>query len=156
MVFVFIVDPSFLHLSHLSFFSGSFHWLLHFMCIDFFHIINIRCMHLCKIPLKGVLWNLRFSSLTPSIYSKVVFTLNMLVQLYSDNFIIQFSRPFLFACCVYACLDTCCCHFVTIIAGVHVELHFRHESELPVCQTEDWTWVAVVLGEAAYTTPTVL
>ena len=34
---------------------------------------------------------------------------------------------------VYACVDTCCSHFLTIIAGV--DLHFRHESELPVCQT---------------------
>ena len=34
---------------------------------------------------------------------------------------------------VYACLDTCCSHFLTIIAGV--DLHFRHESELPVCRT---------------------
>ena len=33
----------------------------------------------------------------------------------------------------YACLDTCCSHFLTIIAGV--DLHFRHESELPVCWT---------------------
>ena len=31
---------------------------------------------------------------------------------------------------VYTCLDTCCSHFLTIIAGV--DLHFRHESELPV------------------------
>ena len=30
---------------------------------------------------------------------------------------------------VYVCLDTCCSHFLTIIAGV--DLHFRHESELP-------------------------
>ena len=28
---------------------------------------------------------------------------------------------------VYACLDTCCSQFLTIIAGV--DLHFRHESE---------------------------
>ena len=34
---------------------------------------------------------------------------------------------------VYACLDTCCSYFLTVIAGV--DLHFRHESELPVCQT---------------------
>ena len=34
---------------------------------------------------------------------------------------------------VYACLDTCCSHYLTIIAGG--DLHFRHESELPVCQT---------------------
>ena len=33
---------------------------------------------------------------------------------------------------VYA-LDTCCSHFLTIIADM--DLHFRHESELPVCQT---------------------
>ena len=32
---------------------------------------------------------------------------------------------------VYVCLDTCCSHFL-IIAGV--DLHFRHESELPVCR----------------------
>ena len=44
---------------------------------------------------------------------------------------------------VCACLDTCCSHFLTIIAGV--DLHFRHESELPVCRTR----VAVVQGEAA-------
>ena len=39
-------------------------------------------------------------------------------------------------CCtqlVYVCLDTCCSHFLTIIAGVDV--HFRHESELPACRT---------------------
>ena len=30
-------------------------------------------------------------------------------------------------------LDTCCSHFLTIIA--FVDLHFRHESELPVCRT---------------------
>ena len=30
---------------------------------------------------------------------------------------------------VYACLDICCSHFLTIVAGV--DLHFRHESELP-------------------------
>ena len=35
---------------------------------------------------------------------------------------------------VYACLDTCCTHFLTIIAGV--DLHFRRESELPVCRTQ--------------------
>ena len=34
---------------------------------------------------------------------------------------------------VYACLDTCCSHSLTIIAGV--DLYFRHESELPVCRT---------------------
>ena len=34
---------------------------------------------------------------------------------------------------VYVCLDTFCSHFLTIIAGV--DLHFRHESELPVCWT---------------------
>ena len=34
---------------------------------------------------------------------------------------------------VYTCLDTCCSHFLTITAGV--DLHFRHESELPVCRT---------------------
>ena len=34
---------------------------------------------------------------------------------------------------VYACLDTCCSHFLTIIAGV--DLHFRHESKRPVCRT---------------------
>ena len=33
----------------------------------------------------------------------------------------------------YVCLDTCCSHFLTIIAGV--DLHFRHESKLPVCRT---------------------
>ena len=44
---------------------------------------------------------------------------------------------------VYACLDTCCRHFLTIIAGV--DLHFRHESELPVCRTQ----VAAMQGEAA-------
>ena len=44
---------------------------------------------------------------------------------------------------VYACLYTCCSHFLTIIAGV--DLHFRHESELPVCRTR----VAAVQGEAA-------
>ena len=32
---------------------------------------------------------------------------------------------------VYACLDTCCNQFLTIIAGVHI--HFKHESKLPVC-----------------------
>ena len=32
---------------------------------------------------------------------------------------------------VCALLDTCCSDFLTIIAGV--ELHFRHESEQPVC-----------------------
>ena len=34
---------------------------------------------------------------------------------------------------LYTRLDTCCCHFLTIIAGV--DLHFRHESELLVFQT---------------------
>ena len=34
---------------------------------------------------------------------------------------------------VYVCLDPCFSHFLTIIAGV--DLHFRHESELPVCRT---------------------
>ena len=33
----------------------------------------------------------------------------------------------------YMCLDTCCSHFLTIIAGV--DLHFKHESKLPVCRT---------------------
>ena len=33
-----------------------------------------------------------------------------------------------FASLVYVSLDTCCSHFLTIIAGV--DLHFRHESEL--------------------------
>ena len=41
---------------------------------------------------------------------------------------------------IYECLDTCCSHFLTIIAGV--DLHFRHESELHVCRTR----VATVLG----------
>ena len=31
----------------------------------------------------------------------------------------------------YPCLDTCCSHFLTIIAGV--DLHFTHESKLIVC-----------------------
>ena len=35
---------------------------------------------------------------------------------------------------VYVCLDTCCSLFLTIIAGVG-DLHFRHESGLPVCRT---------------------
>ena len=35
----------------------------------------------------------------------------------------------------YACLDTCCSHFLTIITGV--DLHFRHEPELPVCRTQE-------------------
>ena len=43
----------------------------------------------------------------------------------------------------HACLDTCCSHFLTAITGV--DLHFRHESKLPVCRTR----VAAVLGEAA-------
>ena len=34
---------------------------------------------------------------------------------------------------LFVCLDTCCSYFLTIIAGV--DLHFRHESELPVCRT---------------------
>ena len=34
---------------------------------------------------------------------------------------------------VYACLDTCCNHSLTIVAGV--DLHFKHESELPVCRS---------------------
>ena len=38
-------------------------------------------------------------------------------------------------------LDTCCSHILTIIAGV--DLHFRHESELPVCRTRG------LQGEAA-------
>ena len=56
-----------------------------------------------------------------------------------------FRLCLLLAACirVYACLDTCCSHFLTIVAGV--DLHFRHESELPVCRTR----VAVVQGEAA-------
>ena len=33
----------------------------------------------------------------------------------------------------YACLDTCCSHFLTTIADV--DLHLSHESELPVCRT---------------------
>ena len=32
---------------------------------------------------------------------------------------------------VYALLDTFCSHFLIIIAGV--DLHFGHESKLPVC-----------------------
>ena len=36
---------------------------------------------------------------------------------------------------VSACLDTCCSHFLTIIAGV--DLHFRHESELPHAKPGD-------------------
>ena len=46
-----------------------------------------------------------------------------------------FSRNFKFplTMLVYACLDTCCSDFLTIIAGV--DLNFRHESELPVCRT---------------------
>ena len=44
---------------------------------------------------------------------------------------------------VYVFLDTCFSHFLTIIAGG--DLHFSHESELPVCQTR----VVAVLGEAA-------
>ena len=47
----------------------------------------------------------------------------------------------------YECLDTCCSHFLTIIAGV--DLHFRHESELPVCQTRGLNPVTVVQGEVA-------
>ena len=35
-----------------------------------------------------------------------------------------------FCFCFMRVLDTCCSHFLTIIAGV--DLHFRHESELPV------------------------
>ena len=31
---------------------------------------------------------------------------------------------------LYACLDTCCNHFLTIM-----DLHCRHKSELPVCRT---------------------
>ena len=44
-------------------------------------------------------------------------------------------------------LDTCCSHFLTIIAGV--DLNFRHESELPVCRTQGLNLVAAVQGEAA-------
>ena len=46
---------------------------------------------------------------------------------------------------VSVCLDTCCSHFLTIMAGV--DLHFRHESELP--GPGDWTRVTMVLGKAA-------
>ena len=35
---------------------------------------------------------------------------------------------------VYACLDTCWSPFLTIIPGV--DLHFWHESELPVCRAQ--------------------
>ena len=45
---------------------------------------------------------------------------------------------------VYACLDTCCSHFLTIIAGV--DLPFMRESELPVCRTRGLNLVAAVLG----------
>ena len=50
---------------------------------------------------------------------------------------------------VYVCLDTCCSHFLTIIAGV--DLHFRHESKLPVCQTQGFNpgRVDMVQSEAA-------
>ena len=33
----------------------------------------------------------------------------------------------------YACLGTCCSHFLTTTAGV--DLHYRHASKLPVCRT---------------------
>ena len=57
---------------------------------------------------------------------------------------------------VYACLDTCCSHFLTIIAGV--DLPFMRESELPVCGTRGMNLVAAVLGEAAnhYTNDTLV
>ena len=48
---------------------------------------------------------------------------------------------------VYACLDTCCSHFLTIIAGV--DLPFMRESELPVCRTRGMNLVAAVLGEVS-------
>ena len=44
-------------------------------------------------------------------------------------------------------LDTCCSHFLTIITGVN--LHFRHESELPVCWTRGLNPGRAVQGEAA-------
>ena len=43
---------------------------------------------------------------------------------------VGFFSVLLFVCC--ACLDICYSHFLTIIAGV--DLHFRHDSKLPVCQ----------------------
>ena len=48
---------------------------------------------------------------------------------------------------VYVCLNTCCSHFLTIIAGV--DLHFRHESDCVYARPRDWTWIATVLGKAA-------
>ena len=53
-----------------------------------------------------------------------------------SNFCLQVSVlrwPVKRECLFYMCLDTCCSHFLTIIASV--DLHFRHESKLPVCQT---------------------
>ena len=44
---------------------------------------------------------------------------------------------------VYACLDTCCSHFLTIIAGVDV--HFRHESELCICSLSPIILILVIL-----------
>ena len=42
-------------------------------------------------------------------------------------------------------LDTCCSHFLTIIAGVDLHFRYRYESELPVCRTR----VVTVQGKAA-------
>ena len=36
---------------------------------------------------------------------------------------------------MFVCLNPCYSHFLTIIAGV--DLHLRHEFELPVCGTQD-------------------
>ena len=61
-------------------------------------------------------------------------TMSIYVSMYyhtcmSERFNLPDSVRFM----VYACLDTCCSQFLTIIAGV--DLHFRHESKLPVCRT---------------------
>ena len=70
----------------------------------------------------------------------------------SQNVSYQFNQMKLIKLILaYACFDTCCSHFLTIIAGV--DLHFRHESELPVCRSR----VTAVQGEVAnhYTNDTV-
>ena len=53
---------------------------------------------------------------------------------------------------VHACSDTWCSHFLIIIAGV--DLHFGHESEMPVCCTLELNQGRSVAGQGCMLTTT--
>ena len=54
--------------------------------------------------------------------------------------------------CVYACSDTWCSHFLIFIAGV--DLHFGHESEMPICGTLELNQGRSVAGQGSVLTTT--